>query len=311
METRPTHGKHGEIPKPNKTGMYKKINFNSGISATLMDYNFFNSITSKVATSRAALGFGFCLSGKTKTRIQCLRDEFVIQGGQSAFYYLPDIKIKSEDSSTERVKRMSIEMPIETFQEFIAEEPDAVPREIRVLAEGNKPEPFRTVDKLTPWMRKTLTQIFNCPYEGLPGRFFTEAKLMELMAYKLDHMIKHPKKPKVIVKLKKEDVERLHFARELLINNLEQPMGLVELSRIVGISRTKLLNGFDSVFGTSPTSYLRNMRVEKARHLIDQGHMSLTEIAHSVGYSSSSHFTKVFKNYFSVTPSQYVLKRTG
>ncbi|MCP4117051.1 MAG: helix-turn-helix transcriptional regulator [Desulfobacteraceae bacterium] len=298
-------GNHGGMPGEKGEGEYRKIRFESGISATIMDYSLHRSITSKVETPRPALGFGFCLSGKTRTRIDCFKDEFIIQGGQSAFYYFPNIKVDSEASSEERVKRVVIDMPLEMFQGIVAEDPDAVPKGVRSMVNKERPDPFRAVEKLTPGMRKLLMQILNCSYRGAARRFFIEAKIMELMACKLDLMAKNQGTSTPAVKLKKDDVDRLHFARDLLVRTIEQPMELVELSRRVGVSRTKLLNGFVALFGTTPTSYLRDLRIEKARALIDQGRLSLTDIAHSVGYSSSSHFTKVFRNYFGVTPSQY------
>ncbi len=292
------------VPKKRKEGHYQEIRFNSGISATIMDYNLSNSITSKVETSKPSLGFGFCLSGKTRTRINCFKDEFIIQGGQSAIYYFPNIKVDAETSSEERVKRVAINMPPEIFQGIIAEDFDIIPKAVQRLVK-KKPVPFRRVEKLTPWMRNLLMQVLNCPYRGLVRHFFIEAKIMELIACKLDLMAKNQGSPQSVLKLKKDDIERLYFAREILSTNSEQPLELLELSSRVGISRTKLLKGFVSLFGKTPTSYLRDIRIEKARTLIDQGQMSLTDIAHFVGYSSSSHFTKVFRNYFGVTPSQY------
>ncbi len=305
-EITPMHQRESKktVSKKKKEGHYQEIRFDSGISATIMDYNLSNSIISKVETSKPSLGFGFCLSGKTRTRINCFKDEFIIQGGQSGFYYFPEIKVDSEISSEERVKRVAINMPLEIFQGLIAENPDIIPKAVQRLIKKN-PEPFRRVEKLTPWMRSLLMQVLNCPYRGLARHFFIEAKIMELIACKLDLMAKNQGSPQLAIKLKKDDIDRLYFAREILRANNEQPLELLELSRRVGISRTKLLKGFVSLFGKTPTSYLRDIRIEKARMLIDQGQMSLTDIAHFVGYSSSSHFTKVFRNYFGVTPSQY------
>lgn len=291
-------------------GVYKKIQFNSGFDASIMDYSALNPITASVETSKAAFGFGFCLSGSTRTRIQCLKDEFTIQQGQSVIYFLPDVRVQSVSTSQERVKRVTIEFPFAYFQKFVGEENSSVPNSIISLTRGGDPPSFRLVDKLTPWMHKVLLQIFNCRLEGMARAFFMEAKLMELIAGKFDHLGKHEKISKAANKLTKKDIDSLHYARELIVQNIEYPRGLFELARTIGMSRTKLLNGFNFLFGSSPASFLRNQRIEKACRMIDQGEMSLTEIAHFVGFSSSSHFTKVFKSYYSVTPTQYASRYT-
>ncbi|MFP4567016.1 MAG: helix-turn-helix transcriptional regulator [Spirochaetaceae bacterium] len=57
----------------------------------------------------------------------------------------------------------------------------------------------------------------------------------------------------------------------------------------------KLKYGFREVFGTTVFGQLRNLRLEEARHLIEDGDHSVTEAAFAVGYSSLSHFARTFR----------------
>jgi AraC-like DNA-binding protein len=77
-------------------------------------------------------------------------------------------------------------------------------------------------------------------------------------------------------------------------------------SRSIGMSRTKLVTSFPKVFGTSPYEYLRHMRLEQAEKLLSKGEMNITETAYWVGYSSSSHFTKAFREYYGMLLSRYL-----
>lgn len=58
-------------------------------------------------------------------------------------------------------------------------------------------------------------------------------------------------------------------------------------------------------YGLSFKQYLNNIRLEEAKRLIAIHELSLKEIAYMVGYGSSNHFTRVFKQYLDVTPTEY------
>jgi transcriptional regulator GlxA family with amidase domain len=48
------------------------------------------------------------------------------------------------------------------------------------------------------------------------------------------------------------------------------------------------------------------MRLNKAKALLDDGIMNVTEVAYAVGYSSLSHFAKSFKDYHGAAPGNYL-----
>jgi len=160
---------------------------------------------------------------------------------------------------------------------------------------------------MTPGMRRLITQIFHCPYTGIAADYFVEAKIMELIACKLDELAGSSDKSgrRRPCALKKDDIDRLYFARDLLTADLENPPGLDQLSRQVGISRTKLINGFCHIFGTTPGAYIRDVRLKRARQMLCDQDKNLTEIALMVGYASSSHFSKAFSAHYGVPPSKY------
>lgn len=289
------------------SAMYKARSFASGIKAELMHYSLAESIISSLETTTPTFGFGFCMSGFTRSRISCLKNEFEIKGGESAVFYFPEIKVWSQTSSKEAVWRMTINIPEKILREMIETDYDSFPDKVKKFAFNNLREPFRIKDKITPQMRKLMMQILHCPYKGSAAAFFIEAKVMELIACKIHNLGKTAEnKIQKSGSLKKQDIERLYFVRELLNKAIEKPPELSDLSREAGISRTKLINGFNQVFGTTPAAYLREVRLKKAKDLIFHQDKNLTEIALMIGYSSSSHFSKAFKAYFGVSPSIYI-----
>ena len=295
-------------PNFQEPAMYQSKSFASGIKAELMHYSLAESIISSLETTTPAFGFGFCMSGFTRSKLSCLKNEFEIKGGESAVFYFPEIKIWSQISSKEAVWRMTINIPEKILREMVETDYNSFPDKVKNFALKNFREPFRIKDKITPHMRKLMMQILHCPYKGSAASFFIEAKVMELIACKIDSLGKITEKIQINKSgsFKKQDIERLYFAREILNKKVENPPELSDLSRETGISRTKLINGFSHVFGTTPAAYLREIRLKKAKDLISQEDKNLTEIAIMIGYSSSSHFSKAFKAYFGVSPSIYI-----
>jgi len=287
--------------------LYQVITLSSGIKVELMRYTLGETIVSNLETEKPVFGFGFCVRGFTRSRVSCFRNEFEIRDGQSAVYYFPEIKVRSQTSSKDGVWRMSVNIPDDILRQMVESDSKVFPPCIRQLALGNSFEPFRIPNRMTPRMRQLMTHIFHCPYTGIAADYFAEAKIMELIACKLNDLSASSGKngPKRLSTLKKDDIDRIYFARDLLKSKVENPPGLSELSRRVGISRTKLINGFSHIFGTTPGAYVRDIRLKQARQMLLEQDKNLTEIALMVGYASSSHFSKAFSTYYGVPPSQY------
>ncbi len=79
---------------------------------------------------------------------------------------------------------------------------------------------------------------------------------------------------------------------------------LAELAEIASLSEYHLLRMFKASTGFTPNEYLMHTRVEKAKQAIVAG-QSLADIALSCGFSSQSHFNRVFKQRLGVTPGTF------
>lgn len=110
--------------------------------------------------------------------------------------------------------------------------------------------------------------------------------------------------PAVDQAIDENDRRAVQKAMFILDSNLGSPPGLIQLAHMVGMSASKFKKLFPKAFGIPPYEYLRKKRMEKAMYLLKRGGMNVTEVAMEVGYSSISHFTKVFYKEFNITPSQ-------
>lgn len=295
-----------KVPEELGVGNSRIITLFSGICLCISNCRYFENFESEIDETIPGLGFGFCLSGQTNVQQDCLKHKLFITGNQSAFYHFPDMKGSYEVISGKNTCSVGVQMKPDFFRSLMEEEQHFKSVELRKLVEYRYQDTFRYVNSVTPSMQLLVRQILNCPYKGLMRRFFFEAKAMELIFYKLKQLEFLKAKIEKPLVLKADDIERIYHAGELLTKNLQNPPGLVALSRAAGMSRTKLLKDFPKIFGTSPYNYLRNVRLEKAGTLLNEGEINVTEAAHLVGYSSSSHFSKAFSQHFGITPIRYM-----
>ena len=80
---------------------------------------------------------------------------------------------------------------------------------------------------------------------------------------------------------------------------------LSALARQVGMSKYRLSRRFREALGVTLRDYLLKVRLERAKVLLANRHISITEVAHNVGFGDLARFDKVFKRYTNLTPSTY------
>jgi signal transduction histidine kinase/DNA-binding response OmpR family regulator/streptogramin lyase len=93
--------------------------------------------------------------------------------------------------------------------------------------------------------------------------------------------------------------------RQLVLANLHHsPTDVDWLAGQVNMSRTQLYRKLTSLTGQSPIRFMQQLRLERAAELLQQGTLNVAQVAYEVGYSSPSHFTKVFQEQFGYLPKQ-------
>lgn len=84
--------------------------------------------------------------------------------------------------------------------------------------------------------------------------------------------------------------------------NLDQPVSMLDLSRAVGLTRRQLHRLFRQHTGETPTDFYRDLRLRHARTLLHGTPARIIDVATATGFGSHSHFTKVYRERFGVSP---------
>jgi AraC family transcriptional regulator len=87
--------------------------------------------------------------------------------------------------------------------------------------------------------------------------------------------------------------------------HLAEDMSLLALARLVGLSPFHFARAFKQTFGMPPHRYLTGRRMERAKTLLAQPKLSVTEIGLGLGFSDTSAFTAAFRKFTNQTPSGF------
>jgi AraC family transcriptional regulator len=97
----------------------------------------------------------------------------------------------------------------------------------------------------------------------------------------------------------------LERAREYLDTNFVKNTSLQSIAELVGVHPVYLAREFRSHYHLTIGDYVRQLRIQSARHQISESDASFIEIASAVGFCDQSHFTRTFKRLTGMTPTQY------
>lgn len=102
-----------------------------------------------------------------------------------------------------------------------------------------------------------------------------------------------------------EQVEIVRSIHKYLLDNISQRITIDEIARKYLINATTLKSVFKAVYGTSIASHIKEHRMRIAARLLMETPKGIKEIAKEVGYESQSKFSKAFKEYYDVLPTEY------
>jgi AraC-like DNA-binding protein len=161
---------------------------------------------------------------------------------------------------------------------------------------------------LSTELRTIGLQILNCPLEGSLRHLFMESKALEILAFQLGAPFSSRSRNQP--RPSKDECDRLQEARKIIEREFVDPPSLLTLARRVGLNDFKLKRGFRELYQTTVFGYVRMLRMERARMMLESAEMNVSEVALATGYSCFGHFAEAFRKHFGLTPRDYRNRRS-
>ena len=301
--------KYWEWPDEIGNGFMYMIKLRPGLMLGIGDYQLWENLTVSFEAKSPPFIIGFSVPGNVWSTLgngQGKKDVIMFNSGQSFISYLPEWRGIAEYPARTPVRSVGIYIDPLLLNSFMEEQHDQIPTGVHDIVNEANEKHYHHALTMTPIVNMAIYQILDCPYRGPLRRLYFESKTLELITHNLAQLVADNNRHNRPFTLHSSDIERVREARNVLINNLENPPSLLELARQVGINKNKLNQGFQQVFGTSVFEYLRIRRLERARELLESKEKNVTEVAFEVGYAQHSNFTRAFKKHFGTYPTDHL-----
>lgn len=105
--------------------------------------------------------------------------------------------------------------------------------------------------------------------------------------------------------LLKKELKIIRKLAKMIIKDVSKNYSLEQLELETGLAQAKLQEGFKLLYTRTVTEYIRHVRLEAARDLIKTTDMNISEVVYTIGFSSRSYFSKIFKEKYDITPNEF------
>ena len=286
-------------------GFMSLIKLRPGLMLGIGDYRIIENIELSFEFKHPPVVFGFSVSGNISFTVnyeEGQKDVWVSKSGHSFMSYSPECRGIAKYSTAPPIRIVGIYMDKTLLNKIMMDQHHQIPTGMRDIVNGANEKHYYHALTTTPLANMAIHQIFNCPYQCPLKRLYLESKALELISHNLAQFVSPESTSTNPSALRPDDIERIHHAKEIISRDLENPPTLFELARLTGLTHTKLNRGFRKIYGTTVFGCLHQIRLERAKLLLEEQRMNVTEVAFTVGYNSLPSFSTAFSKHFGLKP---------
>jgi AraC-like DNA-binding protein len=246
---------------------------------------------------------GFCFNYAGEASVATGRTSVKFSPGSTGIFNLPRASV----TALREVSPEHSFLTVHFTRDWLAQEMRQLPKadwarlDHPLLETGNRAALFvRPLTRTEAAFGEALRQP---PVASSGWHLWYQSKVLELLAVQLFG----PPVPTEMFCTRQKHVAhaRVEQARQLVRDNLAEPLSLQELSRRIGCSSFYLCRLFSAETGLTLSQFLRKERIHRAADLLQGGRYNVTEAALEVGYNSLSHFSKAFLEEMGCCPGLY------
>lgn len=141
-------------------------------------------------------------------------------------------------------------------------------------------------------------------------RLSEETKTLEELKLHYEHQQQDGIGNDAASELSEQDKQFLSKTMAIIDNQIESnSVNVDDIASALAMSTSQFRRRLSAITGETPQNYITNIRMQKARYLLDNTpDMTILDVAKCCGYDGQSSFTRAFKRFFGVTPSDYLAK---
>jgi AraC-like DNA-binding protein len=107
------------------------------------------------------------------------------------------------------------------------------------------------------------------------------------------------------ISLLESELKKVRGLAKKIAKDSSKNYSLDKISKTSGISQAKLQEGFKFLYARTVSEYIRHARLEDARDLMHNSNLNISQIVYSIGFTSRSYFSKIFKEKYGISPNEF------
>jgi len=249
-----------------------------------------------------------CLNLSGRAEVQAGHRALSLTDATTGFYAQGESRLSACRRGGERHQFITIEFSLAFLGRHVSSGERGLHPRLSGMFTDRLRRPPATVSepvRLTSDQQQLVSSLRRPPVHAAAQGLWYQSKALELAATLLYRPL--PGEELFCERHKRLSRERAQKVLAILKENIAEPPPLEEIGRRVGCSHFYLSRLFTQEMGKTISSYLRDLRMERAASLLREGKMNVTEVALTVGYSSPSHFSTAFYEMFGCCPGLYPL----
>ena len=263
--------------------------------------SFFDKTTLFFEFDEECVEMHFTLNGGASTSINKMVNAYTTNNNTHNIFYCNDIKGKI-DWYSKQMNIFEINLRPSFFEQYLPN--DNMFKKFKKIIQ-NKEIGFLNKNDypITPQMHQVIQEIINCSWVNEYRQLFLDSKVLELLLLQMDQISTFSINT-VYRQTSKTIIDKMHDVRDIILEQLNNPLSLSDLAREVSTNKGTLKKEFKKVFGTTVFGYIRDLKMEDAKKMLLNQQLSINEVSDKIGYKNPQHFSTAFKRKFGMSPSK-------
>lgn len=175
----------------------------------------------------------------------------------------------------------------------------------KVLVDLEGVEQFYHIENCGVYIKDILQNVDSFKDFLLARRFHLQSITMQMFINQLVQFDDDNLEVDQRTVLRVQELKRVEELGNYIKENLAEDHSIKNLCKKSGLNPNKLQIGFKYLYSTSINEFINNIRLERAKQLLEGNEYNVREVVAAIGLESSSYFSKIYKERYGITPMNY------
>ncbi|WP_299101393.1 AraC family transcriptional regulator [uncultured Winogradskyella sp.] len=292
-------------------GTVKVIPFDWGVNLMIYDIEFLSEVVLRIeATEFNPIRFIYNLQGEFLHRFGIQSREALIEQFQTLIFTNKTDGINClHFKEGVRIETNIIQIVRKDFLKKRTTKVSTLNKKLQeVFVDTDHDNRFSHHGTLNLKMADHVKKLHNIKTKGMLRILKMEAKVYEILSLHIQQYIKQSQGVELPTSLVKSELKRIRKVGEKILKNPSKSYNLEDLSNETGLSQAKLQDGFKFLYTRTVTEFIRHVRLEQARDLLKTTDLNISQVVYTIGFTSRSYFSKIFKEKYNVSPNEFKMQ---